>query len=35
VTEDGIGSGYRAAELAASMDPAVVVQRAFVARFNL
>jgi tRNA (adenine37-N6)-methyltransferase len=33
VTVEAIGSGYRAAELAASMDPAVVVQRAFVARF--
>jgi tRNA-Thr(GGU) m(6)t(6)A37 methyltransferase TsaA len=35
VTVEGIGSGYRAAELAASGDPAVVVQRAFVARFGL
>lgn len=35
VTVDSIGSGYRAAELAASADPAVVVQRAFVARFAL
>ena len=33
VTVDAIGSGYRAAELAASMDAAVIVQRAFVARF--
>lgn len=35
VTVDAIGSGYRAAELLASEDPAVVVQRAFVARFAL
>ena len=33
VTVDAIGSGYRAAELAASTDAAVIVQRAFVARF--
>lgn len=33
VTVESLGSGYRAAELAASLDPAVVVQRAFVARF--
>ena len=35
VTVEAIGSGYRAAELAASGDPAVVLQRAFVARFKL
>jgi tRNA-Thr(GGU) m(6)t(6)A37 methyltransferase TsaA len=33
VTVDAIGSGYRPAELATSSDPAVLVQRAFVARF--
>jgi len=35
VAVEAIGSGYRAAELAASGDPAVVVQRAFVARFGV
>ena len=33
VTVDSLGSGYRPAELATSSDPAVLVQRAFVARF--
>lgn len=33
VTVEGIGSGYRAGELAASVAPEVAVQRAFLARF--
>jgi tRNA (adenine37-N6)-methyltransferase len=33
LTVDAIGSGYRAAELATSLDPAVAIQRAFVERF--
>jgi tRNA (adenine37-N6)-methyltransferase len=33
ITVEAIGSGYRAAELATSREPAVMVQRAFVARF--
>lgn len=34
VTVEAIASGYRPAELATSLEPAVIVQRAFVARFG-